>query len=119
MIGVIIVAVAVVIGINLFNSREVSANRDAVISDLNNFTSLAHAYYRKPARYGGGNNSFIGWQIPKELVTTVNGNYTAKIGNQSVVLIGIGNCIGNDGTNPVKVTSVVGPEIIVSTTVNN
>ena len=35
-LGVIIVGIAVVVGINLFNANATNANRDAVVSDLNN-----------------------------------------------------------------------------------
>jgi len=34
-LGVIIVGIAVVVGINLFNANATNANRDGVISDLN------------------------------------------------------------------------------------
>jgi type II secretory pathway pseudopilin PulG len=118
-IGIIIVSIAVVVAISFFNSRSASANRDALIADLNNLSSLANAYYRKSLKYGGGNNSFVGFQIPQQLVSTINGNYSSNVGDQSIILVGTGNQIGQDGTNPVRVTMVVGAGEIISTTLNN
>ena len=63
-LGVIIVGIAIVVGINLFNANAVSANRDGVISDLNNLGALAHQYYNKPTSMAGGGNSFAGFAIP-------------------------------------------------------
>ncbi|MEG8946655.1 hypothetical protein [Rosettibacter firmus] len=118
-LGVIIVGIAVVVGINVFTASSTQANRDAVIADLTNLASLAQQYYRKPTALGGGGNAFTGWTIPAQLDTTGNGVYTATVGAQSVTLVGVGNETGNDGSNPVRVTMVVGPTRITSTTINN
>lgn len=118
-LGVIIVGIAVVVGINVFTASSTSSNRDSVISDLTNLASLSQTYYRKPTALAGGNNTFTGWTVPAQLATTGNGTYTATVAAQSVTLVGTGNQTGNDGTNPVKVTMVVGPTSITSTTVNN
>jgi hypothetical protein len=118
-LGVIIVGIAVVVGINVFTASSSSSNRDAVISDCTNLASLAQQYYRKPTALGGGENSFTGWSIPTQLATTGNGTYTATVAAASVTLVGTGTQNGNDDTNPVKVTMVVGANTITSTTINN
>jgi len=118
-LGVIIVGIAVVVGINVFTASSTQANRDAVIADLTNLASLAQQYYRKPTALGGGGNSFTGWTIPAQLDTTGNGTYTATVSAQSVTLVGVGNETGNNGSTPVQVTMVVGPTRITSTTINN
>jgi len=117
-LGVIIVGIAVVVGINVFTASSSNANRDAVVSDLTNLASNAQQYYRKPTALGGGGNTFTGWTIPTNLVTTPNGSYSATVAAQSVTLVGIGNEIGNDGSNSVQVTMVVSPTD-VTTTINN
>ncbi len=66
-LGVIVVGIAVVVGINLFNANAVASNRDAVISDLNNLGAMAQQYYKKPASMAGGGNTFTGWTIPTQL----------------------------------------------------
>ena len=75
-LGVIIVGIAVVVGINVFTASSVSANKDAIVSDLTNLSALAQQYYRKPLALGGGGNSFTSFAIPSQLVTTANGTYT-------------------------------------------
>ncbi|MGD1006464.1 MAG: hypothetical protein ABR980_04440 [Ignavibacteriaceae bacterium] len=75
-LGVIIVGIAIVVGINLFNANSISSNRDAVISDLNNLAVLAHEYFRKPTQFAGGGNSFASYAIPSTLASNADGAYT-------------------------------------------
>ena len=44
-LGVIIVGIAVVVGINVFTASAASSNRDAITSDLTNLASLSQEYY--------------------------------------------------------------------------
>ncbi len=117
-IGVIIVGIAIVVGIQLASTSAQSANRDAVIADLNNIGAYAQQYYRKPSTMGGGGNSFTGWTIPSNLTKTGNGSYTATVGATVVTIVGTGNELGNDGKNKVKATAVVTPKNI-TVTINN
>lgn len=117
-LGVIVVGIAVVVGINLFNANATSANRDGIISDLNNIGAMAQQYYKKPSSMGGGGNTFTGWVIPTGLDTTANGTYTKTVGAQSVTLIGLGTEKGTDGTNNVKATATIKGNSI-SVVVNN
>lgn len=119
-LGVIIVGIAVVVGINVFTASSTQANRDAVIADMTNLASLAQQYYRKPQALGGGGNSFTGWVVPGQLVTTGNGTYSATVQDPNqVTIVGTGNEKGNNGTTNVQATMVVGPNAITSTTINN
>ena len=118
-LGVILVGIAVIVGINMFSASSTSSNRDSVISDLTNLAASSQLYYRKPVPLGGGGITFTGWTIPTRLTSTSNGTYAATVSAQSVTLVGTGNQKGNDGTNNVKVTMVVGKNSITSTTVNN
>ncbi len=117
-LGVIIVGIAVVVGINVFTASSSNANRDAVVSDLTNLASNAQQFYRKPTALGGGGNTFTGWTIPTNLTSTPNGSYTATVAAQSVTLVGLGNEIGNDGTDSVQVTMTVTPTK-VTTAIDN
>ncbi|MCC6636170.1 MAG: hypothetical protein IT278_00420 [Ignavibacteriaceae bacterium] len=118
-LGVIIVGIAVVVGINVFTTSSSQANTDAVIADLTNIASDAQKFYKMPTNMGGGGNAFTGYTIPGRMDTSANGTYTATVAAQSVTLIGIGNQIGTNGVDPVKVTMVVGPSDITSTTINS
>ena len=59
-LGTIIVGVAVIVGINMFTTGAVNAERDALLQDVNNVASTAVSYWRKPAALGGGARSFVG-----------------------------------------------------------
>jgi hypothetical protein len=110
-LGVIVVGIAVVVGINLFNANAVSSNRDGVVSDLNNLGAMAQQYYKKPASMGGGGNTFTGWSIPTQLDTTANGFYVATVAAQSVVIVGTGT-EKNDAGNLIQHTATVKPTTI-------
>ena len=90
-LGVIIVGIAVVVGINLFTANAVYSNRDGVVADLTNLAATAQQFYRKPTAMGGGGYTFTGWTIPAEIDTTPNGIYTATVAAQTVTLVGKGN----------------------------
>lgn len=120
-LGVIIVGIAVVVGINVFTSQAQSSNRDLVVSQLLNYASKAQQYYRKPGSLGGGGNSFDGFLLaPNE--ATVSGLGTFNVANSTpsgatqvtamssalsgsgatIYIEGSGTETGLDGTNPVK-----------------
>lgn len=97
-LGIIVVAIAVVMGIWLFNVNAIDAKRNNVTNELVNLSSMAHGFYLRPITMGGGGHSFTGWKIPSELQITANGNYTATVYSDSVVITGMGNEVvtGND-----------------------
>jgi len=114
-LGIIIVGIAIVIGINLFNANAVEAKRNNVTNELVNLAAMAQQYYMRPSALGGGNRTFNGWQIPSELRTTANGSFKIEnIDAQEITLIGTGNEVvtGNDS---VKVQLVVKPQTYETT----
>ena len=118
-LGVIIVGIAVVVGINLFNANATNANRDGVISDLNNLGAMAQQYYKKPTSMGGGGNAFTGWTIPTGLDSTANGTYPAPtVTATTVTIVGTGTEPGTVPANPVQATCVVSATTI-NVSVNN
>jgi hypothetical protein len=86
-LGVIVVGIAVVVGINLFNASAEEANKDGIVSDCTNLGAMAQQYYKKPASMGGGANDFTGWTIPAGLDSTANGTYAATGHSSSGVTI--------------------------------
>ncbi len=77
-LGVIVVGIAVVVGINLFNANAEEANKDGIVSDCTNLGAMAQQFYKKPASMGGGANSFVGWVIATGLDSTANGTYAVS-----------------------------------------
>ncbi|MBZ0200929.1 MAG: hypothetical protein K8H86_13745 [Ignavibacteriaceae bacterium] len=108
-LGVIIVGIAIVVGINLFQAQSVNANRDAVYADLNNLGAMAQGFYRKPTSMGGGSNTFTGFvaTLPANLKTTDNGTYAFTEAAQSVTIVGVGA-----GGTGVSLTATVSPTAI-------
>lgn len=58
-LGVIVVGIAVVVGINLFNANAETSTQDSVVSQGTNLGAMAQQYYKKPTSMGGGGNSFV------------------------------------------------------------
>lgn len=111
-LGTIIIGLALAIGVTLFTDHSVSANRDAVTSDLVALASRAQMYYRRPTLMGGGGRSFAGLTI-SDLTTKVTNAYgtysVTSVSQSSVVLDGLGIEHASNGSR-VSVTMTVFPE---------
>jgi hypothetical protein len=99
-LGVIIVGIAVVVGINMFTATAAQANMDTVINDLLVLGARAQQYYEKPTSLGGGGRTFQNMTIehltPKPI--NENGTYAVRWGNKrKCVLRGIGKFSGDSG----------------------
>ncbi len=117
LLGVIVVGVAIVAGINIFTAHAVEAKRDLVLHECVELASMAQQYYRKPSEMGGGGRSFSGWTIPSTLVTTENGHFTANVSPSSITLTGVGNEIVS-GSDSVKVQVTVYSDSYTTTILN-
>ena len=109
-LGVIVVAIAVAVGITMFADSAAASNRDAVAADLQNLAQRAQQFYRRPTFMGGGGNSF-------DLLTTgsmslLTGNPTDANGSYFIETAGSGS-----GTNAVVVIQGVGTELFNGTPV--
>ena len=74
-LGVIIVGIAVVVGINLFNANAEESAKDTIASEATNLGAMCLQYFKKPLALGGGGNSFDGFVTPPALATTTSGTY--------------------------------------------
>jgi hypothetical protein len=81
-LGVIIVGIAVVVGINLFNANAETATQDSLVSQGTNIGAMAQQYYKKPVAMGGGGNDFTGFTakvfniLPVSLTTSSDAVWT-------------------------------------------
>jgi hypothetical protein len=80
-LGVIIVGIAIVVGINLFNANAEESAKDTLVSEGTNLGAMAQQFYKKPKALGGGGNTFDsggvsngGFVIPPKLETSSIGN---------------------------------------------
>ncbi|MCF6268666.1 MAG: hypothetical protein L3J41_03055 [Melioribacteraceae bacterium] len=119
-LGVIIVGIAVVVGINVFTASSLEANKSALVADLQTIGSMAQQYYRKPAAMGGGGNTFTGWTVPASLDSTANMSapLTTTVVAQQVTLLATGTENGANGSK-CTVQMVFSPNAITATTFPN
>ena len=110
-LGLIIIGVAVVVGIGMFQDNAVDHNRALVIADLKTLASKAQHYYNRPITMGGGSKSFVGLTADArgigllagtKYTDNANGTYSIKTAGTAteVVLHGIGKVVMSDGTYP-------------------
>lgn len=123
-LGVIIVGIAIAVSIVMFRDSGVSANRDALRTDLLLITSKAKQYYRRPVSMGGGGYSFDGLTPDAagmlKLVTSqfsdsnANGSYTiASVESKKIVFIGTGNIQLDNGDRPtIECTVTTGGQVM-------
>lgn len=75
-LGVIIVGIAIVVGINLFTGTSVNSNKDAIINDIMNLGQYAYRYRLRPEPLGGGSRSYLNLNLPANLTDNENAIYT-------------------------------------------
>ncbi len=85
-LGVIIVGIAVVVGINLFNANAEESAKDTLVSEGTNLGAMAQQYFKKPVALGGGGNTFAGFTIPTTLVTTPSAGWAAGTGTTANIV---------------------------------
>jgi hypothetical protein len=112
LLGVIIIAIALAIGLTMFTDNAVSTNRDALTNDLVALAARAQTFYRKPTIFGGGGNSFTGITIDMLTARPSNANGSYALGPVApgqMVITGTGMEKGDDG-NFLSVTMTVFPD---------
>lgn len=77
-LGIVIVGLAVVVGIQAFSENQAKANVDAMTNDAIRIASDAQAWALKPEAFGGGDGEFTGVTLTKLGISdsTANGAYT-------------------------------------------
>jgi Tfp pilus assembly protein PilE len=110
-VGTVIIGIMIAVGMTMFQDQATSTNRDEVSNDLAQYSSIARAYYRRPAVYGGGQGSFRGLTMSKITSKSTNENGTYSLSPDPVAgspdhitLIGIGT---QEGLSPGKVRVVM------------
>jgi hypothetical protein len=91
-LGVIIVGIAVVVGINLFNANAETSTQDSVVSQGTNIGAMAQQYFKKPTSMGGGGNSFAAFEtkvwpnLPTNLVNSTDAVWTVGTGTATEIV---------------------------------
>jgi hypothetical protein len=90
-LGVIVVGIAVVVGINLFNANAESSTQDSIVSQCTNLGAMAQQYFKKPTSMGGGGGHFTGFEntsIPQQLLTSTDATLAISSGDQTCSIVG-------------------------------
>ena len=121
-IGLIIVALAVAVGITMFVDQAISSNRDSLSAELIGLASRARQYYRRPIALGGGGGSFegltpdqAGFSKLSAKPDNANGHFeiVAPGGTADAVMLkGVGMELVNS-TDRVTLTAEVRPDTII------
>ena len=82
-LGVILVGVAVVLGIQYFGVGAEEGAKDELVAHCITVGANAQQWFKKPAAMGGGGNTFVGFNTHfttnlTNLVTSTNGTYSTN-----------------------------------------
>jgi hypothetical protein len=117
-LALIIVAIAIAISVSLFRSNAIDGKRDILVEETTSLGVMALQYFKKPTELGGGGKSFLGWTIPSQMVTTINGNFmTASIQADEVRITGTGSEVVTGGDS-IKVETVVNSDQMYTVIIN-
>lgn len=125
-LGIVIVGLAVVVGIQAFGENQKKANADALVNDAIRIASDAQAWLLKPAAFGGGADAGVftdfdleqvGYEVDAtDVYSNLNGDFAAP-GADPLVITGCspqayGNTFNRvevtvDGTGPGDISTVV------------
>jgi len=106
-LAIIIVGIAISVAIAIFRANAIDSKRDILIEETTSLGSMAVQYYKKPEAMGGGGHSFINFEVPPQMVNTINGNHLiAEVEKDQLVIVGTGSEVvtGNDS---IKVETTV------------
>lgn len=114
-LAVILVGVAVLVGIEVFNAQAATMNVDYLVNDLLNLAARAQQYYLKPVSMGGGGNSFRGMTI-EDLTAkpeNENGRYLVRWARRNrALLVGVGKYDGDNNNRKARVRLYVYPDSV-------
>ncbi len=71
-LGIVIVGLAVVAGINAFQENQLKSNKDALVTEAVRVATDIQAWKLKPSAFGGGGGSFSGFNWAKISVDDSN-----------------------------------------------
>ena len=114
-LGVIVVGIAVVVGIQIFSESSATMNIDMTTGELVHYAWVAQGYYKRPTGMAGGGKTFTGWSLAD---SSDNAVYTAAVSEQTVTITGTCRTAQRPNGDPVTVVVTVGPTTM-STQVND
>ena len=135
LIGGIIVAAGIYAGITVFTGSNVHYSRDQICTEIANLSKEAVNFYVRPRQLGGGGKSFKNFNNTRRTKISTKKRRKTPSGTRlwesetavysviaaaddSVVIDAIGDHIGNDGTNPIRIRGVIKGTGFTTTDIN-
>lgn len=122
-LGIVIVGLAVVVGIQAFGENQKKANADALVNDGVRIASDIQAWVLKPAAFGGGAGDFssvsftdLGYTVTSGQYTNLNGDFNMAASAAGAQIVGcslssssLDNVVTIDvtGTTPNNISTAV------------
>ncbi|NND71636.1 MAG: hypothetical protein HKN43_08655 [Rhodothermales bacterium] len=130
-LGIVIVGLAVVVGIQAFSENQKKANADALVNDAIRIASDAQAWMLKPTAFGGGNNSCatactwqtgagddvdfpqLGYPVTSGEYVNLNGSFAMTVSGAVLTITATSDASGNQvtvavsGTGPTDIATTV------------
>lgn len=112
-LGIVIVGLSVVVGIQAFGENQKKANADALVNDAIRIASDIQAWKLKPTAFGGGagQSDFanltlaqLGYEVTAGVYTNLNGEFEITNTPGATVEITANSLPGSDNDNQVVVT---------------
>ena len=106
LLGLLIIGVAIYVGLTMFGANTEEDTRNAIIQDLQTFSSHALAYYSKSTSQGGGDKSFNGVTIRQIYPMVENENaryYVESATDDQCIIDGVGKIVSGDDSIRVRV----------------
>ncbi len=88
-LGAIIVAIAIGVGVAQFGAHSTEANKDGITASLESIAANAYQYKIRPVSLGGGSNTYTNYTIPSGMISDEHGKYAvSSVTATSLVITG-------------------------------
>lgn len=104
-LGMIIIGIAIVVGMDMFETYYQENNREQLINHSVTLLTMAEEYYKKPVDLGGGGGSYKDFSIPESMTRNEYGRFNINTNNNRVNINARGIADGRDGEDPVRITA--------------
>lgn len=103
-VGFIVVVLAVYAGYGMLSSYYQTANRDQLISTMQDLGVMAQQYFKKPAEQGGGGGTYLKWNLPKQFNKMDSGRIRATVTRNRINFVATGTEKGRNNRTVVRIT---------------
>ena len=128
-LGIVIVGLGVVVGLQAFDENQRRTSVDALTQDVVRIAGDAQAWRLKPRTFGGGGGAFtgvsfadLGYAETSDTYTTITGTYTMAVDGSDLIVVGVNDGHGTGaaarvcGLTANDIVTVAGDETVTAPT---